>query len=83
MKEIRKNKKALTRDGQLLTALVCEKYFLEVLKFVTLTFYFIFLIFTVQRGVITLRRWAKIATKIIRGSERVICKFGASPSFGN
>ncbi len=58
---------------------------LEVSKFTILkiNFYFIFFIFTVQRRVITIRRWAKIATEIIRGSERVICKFGASPSFGN
>jgi hypothetical protein len=54
------------------------------LKIYFFKFYFIlFLIFTVQRRVITIRRWAKITTKIIRGSERVISKFGASPSFGN
>jgi hypothetical protein len=53
------------------------------LKIYFLKFYLFFYIFTVQRRVITIRRWAKIATEIIRGSERVICKFGASPSFGN
>ncbi len=53
------------------------------LKICYFKFYFIFFYFTVQRRVITIRRWAKIATKIIRGIERVICKFSASPTFGN